>query len=87
MEPFNCVETIAIPVCKQISFNSFKNKMKLPTNYPLTNNLCISVEMCASKWLILNFYCYIAVLETISLFAKKWSQACLKMLSTKCVYK
>ena len=31
MEPLNCVQTIVILVCQQISFDSFKNKM----NYKL----------------------------------------------------
>ena len=27
LEPFNCVQTIVIHVCKQISLNSFKTKI------------------------------------------------------------
>ena len=32
LKPFNYVETIAILVCKQISFNSFKNEITDKTN-------------------------------------------------------
>ena len=28
--------------------------------------------MCANKWLMLNCYCYIAILEIILFWAKKW---------------
>ena len=33
---------------------------------------CISTWMCANKWLMLNCYCYIAILETILLGGNKW---------------
>ena len=42
---------------KQTSSNSFKNK--------------ITDKLCANKWLILNYDCYIAIVETIQLCAKK----------------
>ena len=51
LKSFNCAEIIAILVCKQISFNSFKNE--------------ITYKLCANKWLMLDFNCYIAILETI----------------------
>ena len=46
----------------------------------------IEQTLCANKWLMLNCDCYIAILETILLCAKK-SSGFLRILSTKCVYK
>ena len=43
LEPFNCVQTKLIFVCKQISYDSFKKI--LPTNYLLTNHIYVkSIE-------------------------------------------
>ena len=63
-----CVETLTIFVCKQISSNSLKNEI---TDKLTSYISCISVEMCASKWLMLNCYYYIAIFETIQLCANK----------------
>ena len=40
-----------------------------------------------SVWLVLNCYKYVEILETIKLRVNKWTQARLKMLEAKCVYK
>ena len=62
LKPFNDVETIAILVDKQISFNSFKNEIN---DKIISYVSCISRQMSANKWLMLNCYYYIAILETI----------------------
>ena len=50
LKTFNCVETIAIQVCKDISSNLFNNK--------------ITYKFCKEE-LMLKGYHYIAILETI----------------------
>ena len=56
------VETIAIRVCKEISFNSFKNEI---TDKLISYTSGISIYMYVNKWLMLNCDCYIAIFETI----------------------
>ena len=46
----------------------------------------IEQTMCANKWLMLNCECYIVMLKWFNCVQKR-SQACFRMLSTKCVYK
>ena len=42
MKPFNCVETIAMLECKQISSNSFKNEI----TFKLFNYTYIDINVC-----------------------------------------
>ena len=42
LEPFNCAQTIAILVCKQICSDSFKNKI----TYKLTNHTYNHLTVC-----------------------------------------
>ena len=42
-DTINCVEIIAILVCKQISSNF---KIKLPTIYSITNHMYIHLNLC-----------------------------------------
>ena len=41
MKPCNCIESIAVLMCKKVSTNSFKNKLQI-------------LFECANKWLIVN---------------------------------
>ena len=61
MEQFNCVETTAILVCKQISSNSFKNE--------ITNNLLyimyISLNICKQMTNVKSLLLHLAVQHTV----------------------
>ena len=60
------------PVCKQISFNLFRNEII----YKLfTYRSCTCIHLSVSRQMTdvqLNCLCYVAILETISLCADKW---------------
>ena len=85
MKPINRVETIAIPMCKPFGLNSFKKEI---TYKIFTYKLCMHIffdvykQMTYVKLLLLhgNTWNHLTV-------PKKWAQARLKVLSTKCVYK
>ena len=60
MKPSKCEETIVIPVCKQISCNSFKNKI----TYKIFAH---KSDVCKQKTGVkLDCNDYIAILETIT---------------------
>ena len=48
---FNCVETIAILVCKQINFNSFKNEITYELIFYIYLFKCVQT----------NDWCYIVI--------------------------
>ena len=51
--------------------NSFDQSL-LQILKPYFKHICISIWMCANKWLKLNCYSDIATLEIIELCANKW---------------
>ena len=49
LEPFNCVQTVVILVCKQISLDSLKNNI----TYKLIYKSCITIYVQTNElWLI-----------------------------------
>ena len=67
-------------MCKQISSDSFKNE--ITDKHIMYIYLNVSKQMTDVKLSLLhsNTWNHLTM-------CKKWAQACLKMLSTKCVYK
>ena len=91
MEPFNYVETKTIPVCKQISYNSFKNQItyKLVTYKSfMYTYLNVCKQMTDVKLFLLhsNTWNHLTVYQKKKT-KKKRVKPRLKMLSTKCVDK
>ena len=64
-KPFDCFETIAIFVCKQISYGSFKNKITyklfIYKGY-MNSHLTVCKQITDVKS---NCSCYMAIFETI----------------------